>query len=171
MDAKAVLSIFIGILKGLIGIHEAGIIHRDIKPANIIINTEAPIPNEQDVILIDFGIATAPQEISGSDFTINSGCGTKGFSPPEQFESADVDYTVDLYAAAATVFYAMTLIKFDGVFFVPDYAMEYYTRNGLGIIFPILERMLDQNPQNRSGGLEEVKMIIGNLEMHLINLE
>ena len=35
------------------------IVHRDIKPANIVVNTERPNPSPEDIILIDFGIATA----------------------------------------------------------------------------------------------------------------
>jgi tetratricopeptide (TPR) repeat protein len=171
MDPKAVLSIFIGLLKGLVGIHEAGIIHRDIKPANIIINTDAPIPSENDIILIDFGIAIAPEELAEKNFALTQGCGTKGFSPPEQFEGPEVDFTADLYAAAATIYYTMTLIKYEGVFYIPDYAMEFYHKHGLGIVFSIIERMLDENPANRSGGLDELKIIIGNLDLQLLSME
>jgi serine/threonine protein kinase len=160
-SAKSILGIFIGLLRAIVSVHEAGIIHRDIKPANIIINTASREAAPQDVILIDFGIATAPFDISGMDFTIagaGTGVGTFGFSAPEQLQSGKVDYSADLYAIGATMYYTMTLNKFPGEFYLPDYANTKY--QSISFIYPILQRMLNLAPDERESKTEDIRAIV-----------
>ena len=132
ISPKACIGIFIGLLQAIIAVHEAGIVHRDIKPANIVVNTERPNPSPEDIILIDFGIATAPREVSGMDFTIagsGNGVGSFGFSAPEQLQNASVDYSADIFAIGATIYYSITLNRYPGQFFLPDYVNERFPRD------------------------------------------
>ena len=159
MDQFAVLTIFDGLLRAVISVHESGIVHRDIKPSNIIVDTDDPIPQPEDIILIDFGIATAPKEITGTDFTIVGGCGTNGFSAPEQLTSPHVGYNADIFAIGATVFYILTLTKYDSEDGL-DVLMnirEHYSK--IDFIFPLLKRMLNLNPEKRCDNLDELKQI------------
>ncbi len=163
MNPYAILTIFTGMLQGIIPIHQAGIVHRDIKPSNIIINTNEEIPHPNDIIYIDFGIATAPAKITGTDFTIGGGCGTHGFSAPEQLKSPHVDYNADIYAIAATIYYTMTLTKYNGLFEIAEEIQDYYKK--IEFIFPILKRMLNENPKVRMEKIEMLKAIVENLKM------
>ena len=159
----AVLTIFTGMVQAIIPIHKAGIVHRDIKPANIIINSKAEIPSPVDIVYIDFGIATAPVQISGTDFTIAGGCGTHGFSAPEQLTSPHVDYSADVYAIAATIYYAMTLQKYKVGGQFSDETRSYYSQ--IHYLFPILERMLNVDPSVRCTGINMLKRIVKNLNI------
>jgi tetratricopeptide (TPR) repeat protein len=171
MDPRAILAVFIGILKGILGIHAAGIIHRDMKPANVIINTDQLVPAPEDIVIIDFGIATAPQEIAGTDFTIAGGCGTKGFSAPEQLEGPNVDYSADIYAVAATIYYTMTLNKYSGTFYIPEYVLDFYDHAGIGFVFEMLEKMLKYHPRDRAASPEILQQFIAQLESALAQLQ
>ena len=77
-----------GILKSL-HTHVPPVVHRDIKPENIIVK-----PNG-DIALIDFDIARAVKEGSGTDTVF---FGTKGYAPPEQYGFGQTDSRADIYA-------------------------------------------------------------------------
>ncbi|WP_371803071.1 leucine-rich repeat domain-containing protein [Candidatus Lokiarchaeum ossiferum] len=163
MHPYSILTIFTGMVQAIIPIHRAGIVHRDIKPSNIIINSKAEIPSPQDIVYIDFGIATAPVQISGTDFTIAGGCGTHGFSAPEQLSSPHVDYSADVYAIAATIYYSMTLQKYKEGATFSDEIRTYY--QSIHYLFPILERMLNIDPEVRCTGINMLKRIVKNLNI------
>ena len=163
MHPYSILTIFTGMVQAIIPIHRTGIVHRDIKPSNIIINSKAEIPAPQDIVYIDFGIATAPVHISGTDFTIAGGCGTHGFSAPEQLSSPHVDYSADVYAIAATIYYSMTLQKYKEGASFSDEIRTYY--QSIHYLFPILERMLNIDPEVRCTGINMLKRIVKNLNV------
>ncbi len=79
------------------------VIHRDIKPQNI------KLTPENDVVLVDFGIAKA------SDASQNTATGalgfTPGYAPPEQYGAGRTGPYSDQYAFAATLFTLLTGIK------------------------------------------------------------
>jgi serine/threonine protein kinase/outer membrane protein assembly factor BamB len=72
------------------------IIYRDVKPANIMIN------NENQVMLIDFGIARIFNPQSKGTMI-----GTQGYSPPEQYRGK-VEPRSDIYALGATLHHLIT---------------------------------------------------------------
>ena len=76
------------------------IIHRDIKPSNIIIN-----PENNEITLIDFGIARKYSENAESDTTY---FGTHRFAPPEQFGFAQTDCRTDIYSLGVVMRYWLT---------------------------------------------------------------
>jgi serine/threonine-protein kinase len=114
-------------------VHQAGMVHRDAHPGNIMIQ-----PNG-NAILIDFGIAKEiiPASSSSTDYAANP-----SFAPYEQIykgSKANRQPSVDIYALAASFYYAVTGEK-------PT---------------PSMERRLDNRP------LKSPKEINRNLSEHL----
>ncbi len=172
LEPLAILTIFVGLFQAIISVHESGIVHRDIKPSNIIINTNESIPQPEDVILIDFGIATAPKEITGTDFTIVGGCGTNGFSAPEQLTSPHVGYNADIYAIGATIFYMLTFTKYgvyNGLEKISNKIRQYFSK--VDFIFPLLKRMLNENPSKRCDNINEIYQIEKILSKRIKNFD
>jgi len=84
-------------------IHDEGVIHRDLNPGNIIVNLHR---NDQQVWLIDFGLATlAPRENQSAEIS-SSLSGTLPYIAPEQTGRVNrvVDYRTDLYSLGATLY-------------------------------------------------------------------
>jgi serine/threonine-protein kinase len=84
------------ILDALAVAHASGIIHRDLKPENILID------RYRSWRIADFGIASAfGEEYAGAS-------GTPAFAAPEQLLGEPQGPAVDLFAAAAIVYFALT---------------------------------------------------------------
>lgn len=73
------------------------ILHLDIKPENIILRGQ-----DQQPFLVDFGLANNSQATA----PVPRG-GTKGYTPPEQYEGT-VDVRTDIYALGATLYKLLT---------------------------------------------------------------
>jgi serine/threonine-protein kinase len=95
-DTEAV-AIIRQIGEALIDVHQAGIVHRDAHPGNIMLR-----PNGQ-AVLIDFGIACelVPMVPTSKHFA------QRDFAPWEQRKGSGKP-TVDIYALAASLYYAVT---------------------------------------------------------------
>jgi serine/threonine protein kinase len=76
------------------------IIHRDVKPANVKINPQG------QAILVDFGIAKVNQ--AGQQTGMGARAVSAGYSPPEQYGGGTTDARTDVYAAGATLYFALT---------------------------------------------------------------
>jgi serine/threonine protein kinase len=86
-----------GIGAGLDALHAEGIVHRDLKPDNIMLATGrngAVTP-----VIMDFGLASQP----GSDAPAAIS-GSPDYMAPEQFRTASVAKTADVYAFGLTLF-------------------------------------------------------------------
>jgi serine/threonine-protein kinase len=84
------------VLSALAVAHASGIIHRDLKPENILID------RYRNWRIADFGIASAfGEEYAGAS-------GTPSFAAPEQLLGEPQGPGVDVFAAAAIVFFALT---------------------------------------------------------------
>lgn len=99
------LNIAIRIGKSLQHIHSCGIIHKDINPSNIIYN-----PNNQSILIIDFGIST---ELSRENQDINAVTLLEGSMPyisPEQTGRMNrkIDYRSDFYSLGITLYQMLT---------------------------------------------------------------
>jgi eukaryotic-like serine/threonine-protein kinase len=81
--------------------HRAGIIHGDVKPSNIRV-TE----NEQ-VKLVDFGVARFASQISGSDRVL----GTPAYLSPEQIEGQKQDGRSDLFSLGVVLYEMITGVR------------------------------------------------------------
>ncbi|MFO0639249.1 MAG: protein kinase [Polyangiaceae bacterium] len=91
------------LLDGLGAAHERGVIHRDIKPANMLVTADGTLK------ILDFGISRADADGPlGPESQVGMFVGTPGFMAPEQYALGRIDARVDLYAAAVTIFCALT---------------------------------------------------------------
>jgi serine/threonine protein kinase len=104
--------------KGLAAAHAAGIIHRDLKPENVYLCRDPHARaddtgafSDVNVKLLDFGIARADRELSGTgDLTITGQLlGTPMFMSPEQaLGKRDIDGRSDLYSLGVVAYKCLT---------------------------------------------------------------
>lgn len=103
LDAGTVLPLALQLFSGLAAAHERGVIHRDIKPANLLVQANGTLK------ILDFGISRADlDEVSSGASQTGALAGTPGFMAPEQYAFGPIDARVDLYAAAVTLFAALS---------------------------------------------------------------
>ncbi|MFM2320941.1 MAG: hypothetical protein RL612_88 [Actinomycetota bacterium] len=91
-----------GILTALEFSHKAGVIHRDIKSANVMITD-----NDQ-VKVMDFGIARAVSESSATMANTVGIMGTAQYFSPEQAKGETVDSRTDLYSTGVILYEMLT---------------------------------------------------------------
>ena len=82
--------------RGLVAVHQCGIIHRDVKAANVLVGLD------ERVRIGDFGIARAefaePSEPGNTLSRTGWVAGTPGYMAPEQLQGGPVDARVDQFA-------------------------------------------------------------------------
>jgi len=92
--------------------HEAGIAHRDLKPENIFVADE-------DVKLLDFGIAKLMAGNAEHKTATGAPMGTPFYMSPEQTRGVEVDYRTDIYAFGIVVYQMLTgVLPFTGSSFM-----------------------------------------------------
>lgn len=87
------------LLRGIAALHRLEVIHRDIKPENLLINDEGQLR------ILDLGVARAAPTGDGQA-DVNPG--TPSYMAPELFEGSRASVSSDLYAAAVTLYHALT---------------------------------------------------------------
>jgi serine/threonine-protein kinase len=99
-----VVDIGVRLLDVLAAAHSRGIIHRDIKPENVF------LVQNGDVKVLDFGIASAVEGSRPRTTRAGTPMGTPCYMPPEQARGRweMVDARSDLWAAGATLFFALS---------------------------------------------------------------
>lgn len=107
LGSPDVISIGLQVLDGLAHMHEKKVLHRDISPQNIVVQ-----PDNDGVVLIDFGIA---KDLSGAqpDITrMDQALGNIKYAAPEQtgaLPSAEpIDGRADTYALACVLYEALS---------------------------------------------------------------
>ena len=131
---------------GLALAHSRGIVHRDVKPANILLRQ----PQGQPVV-VDFGLAALAAG-SGLTKTGQSAGYTPMFAAPEQLRGKPADARTDVYALAASLFYALNYDKPDRREpdqFEPEHAPE--------ALRDILVRALHPKPERRYANAAEFR--------------
>jgi serine/threonine-protein kinase len=98
LEERHVLKIADGVLTALEVSHRAGIVHRDIKPGNIMIT------NDGTVKVMDFGIARAVTDSTGSLEQTTSILGTAFYISPEQARGDEPDTRTDLYSLGVVMY-------------------------------------------------------------------
>jgi serine/threonine-protein kinase len=106
MGEEKAAGIGVQLLASLSEAHSLGIIHRDIKPANVLLVRRKD--RDDQVKLLDFGIAKLTDE--GRKFTtgITEFIGTPGYMSPEQGKGDPLDARSDLYSVGAVLFELVT---------------------------------------------------------------
>jgi tRNA A-37 threonylcarbamoyl transferase component Bud32 len=86
--------------------HARGIVHRDLKPQNVMVRGQGE--EIRGIKLLDFGIAKV-LHVPGADSASGSVLGSLHYMAPEQaLDSKHVDQRADVYAFAATAYFALT---------------------------------------------------------------
>jgi serine/threonine protein kinase len=86
--------------------HQHGIVHRDLKPENILLQHLSV--GEEQVKLIDFGIAKVLDSQSGAATEVSVIAGSLQYIAPEQLESGAVTSATDVYALAIVAYEMLT---------------------------------------------------------------
>jgi HAMP domain-containing protein len=87
------------LLDGLSAVHAAGYLHRDIKPDNIQVRDE-----DGRLVLLDFGSSGQTVALADQDAVVV----TPGYAPVEQYGLGEQGAWTDIYALAATLYWAVT---------------------------------------------------------------
>jgi serine/threonine protein kinase len=90
-----------GILSGLEGLHEAGLVHRDLKPDNVLIDPRGDTPK-----ITDLGVA---HDAIGRGMTKQgTRLGTPEYMSPEQVRGQEIDKRSDIYGAGIVLYEMLT---------------------------------------------------------------
>jgi serine/threonine protein kinase len=111
LPEEEVITLGIAICDALfyLDLQDPPIVHRDIKPGNVRITPQG------EIYLVDFGLAktwnTTEKTATGARAM------TPGYSPPEQYGTAQTDQRSDIYSLGATLYAALTT-------YIPEDAMS-----------------------------------------------
>jgi len=147
------LGIAIKILQALEYIHANGIVHRDLKPENIMVDAE------DNIKLIDFGIASDSAARRLTYTSIGSALGTPDYISPEQVKGKRGDARTDIFAMGVILYEMLTgMLPFSGpspLAVMNDRLLNYPVppRVADPSISPelqeVLYRALERDPRNR----------------------
>jgi serine/threonine-protein kinase len=107
LPLSAAIDIVRQICRALSAAHARGVVHRDMKPENVFLVRGSEPPQ---VKVLDFGISKlgdGPSTLTRTGMVM----GTPAYMPPEQARGERVDHRVDIYAAGAILYRALTGIK------------------------------------------------------------
>ncbi|ORX79871.1 kinase-like protein [Basidiobolus meristosporus CBS 931.73] len=90
------------ILKGVVCLHEHGVVHRDLKPENILFETEE---EDSNLVIADFGLAKLLDDTNTQVLT--TACGTMGYIAPEVLKQTGYGKPVDMWAIGVITFFLL----------------------------------------------------------------
>ncbi len=88
--------------RALSAAHDKGIFHRDLKPENIMLQSYGG--GEEQVKIIDFGIAKLKDSIVAPSTVTGATAGTVSYMAPEQLSGRSVSAATDIYAMGAIAY-------------------------------------------------------------------
>ena len=92
--------------RALSAAHDKGIFHRDLKPENIMLHSYSG--GEEQVKIIDFGIAKLKDSIVAPSTATGAAAGTVSYMAPEQLSGRPVSATMDIYAMGVIAYELVT---------------------------------------------------------------
>ena len=92
--------------RALAAAHDKGIFHRDLKPENIMLQRYGA--GEEQVKIIDFGIAKLKDSIVAESTLTGATAGTVSYMSPEQLSGRPVSAAMDIYAMGAIAYELVT---------------------------------------------------------------
>jgi serine/threonine-protein kinase len=92
--------------RALAAAHNRGIFHRDLKPDNIMLQDLGH--GEEQVKIIDFGIAKVKDSVIAPSTTLNLSPGTVAYMAPEQLNGRPITAATDIFALGAIAYEMVT---------------------------------------------------------------
>src|ERR1043166_6259908 len=92
--------------RALAAAHDRGIFHRDLKPENIMLQSFGS--GEEQVKIIDFGIAKLKDSIVAPSTMTGATAGTVAYMAPEQLSGRPISSTTDIFAMGAIAYELVT---------------------------------------------------------------
>src|SRR5437660_7975210 len=92
--------------RALSAAHDRGIFHRDLKPENIMLQTFGS--GEEQVKIIDFGIAKLKDSVVAPSTMTGATAGTVAYMAPEQLSGRPVSAATDIFAMGAIAYEIIT---------------------------------------------------------------
>lgn len=149
LDDKVTSVICLRLLEALAHLEHKGIIHRDLKPDNIVFRDTTDLSQP---VLVDLGFATYVPDYA----YLFSRCGTPGYVAPEILLDLPYDSKADVFSLGVTLY--MMLHRGTNPFMSDDY-QQLVDNNAAGVVdyseieerwlTPLIQQMLEQNPENR----------------------
>ncbi len=95
----------IGLLEGIVHLHQHNIVHRDLKPSNVLV---IKYKNKYIPVITDFGLSKQTSEEAKSRFTNSFAGGTLKYSSPEQLKGEILRQNTDLWSFAVMLYEIFT---------------------------------------------------------------
>ncbi|HVQ37070.1 MAG TPA: protein kinase, partial [Pyrinomonadaceae bacterium] len=106
MNLERTAEILKQIGRALAAAHSRGILHRDLKPDNIMLQNLGQ--GEEQVKIIDFGIAKVKDSVVAPSTSLNLSPGTVAYMAPEQLNGRAITAATDIFALGAITYELVT---------------------------------------------------------------
>lgn len=106
MNLERIGELFKQIGRALTAAHSRGIFHRDLKPDNIMLQDLGH--GEEQVKIIDFGIAKVKDSVVAPSTSLNLSPGTVAYMAPEQLNGRPITAATDIFALGAIAYEMVT---------------------------------------------------------------
>lgn len=106
MNLERLATLIKQIGRALTAAHARGIFHRDLKPDNIMLQDLGH--GEEQVKIIDFGIAKVKDSVVAPSTTLNLSPGTVAYMAPEQLSGRPITASTDIFALGAIAYEMVT---------------------------------------------------------------